>query len=260
MAGITYFTLSDLDELHAFIGYTVKASYRDFYSAEAIDFFLEYLNKDAIISESKGNHILVLKEGSRIVATATLINRHVKRLFVHPDCQGKGYGGMLMKKLEQIAFRSGSPFVELHSSLFAKRFYDNRGYVTFKREELSVKNNQVLPYYRMAKYLGGERACIIFNINKRTFTSEAFTEIEGDATNFIFYQQENLLFAEYNNETIGKGELFGTIEQDQSSLFYKHYHAVADKRISGSLRLDLSTETAYLSCEDNIQFALRKKP
>jgi len=259
MAEITYFTLSDLDELYAFIGYTVKASYRDLYSAEAIDFFLEYLNKDDIISESNGNHILVLKEGSRIVATATLINRHIKRLFVHPDCQGKGYGGILMKKLEQIAFRLGSSFVELHSSLFAKRFYDNIGYVTFKREEIAVKNNQVLPYYRMAKYLGKERACINCNINEQTFMSEAFTEMGREATNFVFYQQQNLLFAEYNNEQIEEGEMFGTIEQDRCIMFYGHYNSVASRRIWGRLSLDLSTETAYLSLEENIQFALRKK-
>jgi len=259
MAEINYFTLSDLDELHDFIAYTVKTSYRELYSAEAVNFFLEYLNKADIATENKGNHILVLKERNRIVATATLINRHIKRVFVHPDCQGKGYGGVLMKKLEQIAFKLGSSFVELHSSLFAKRFYDNMGYTTFKRGEIAVKNGQVLPYYRMAKYLGEERAYINININGYTFRSEAFADRGTEETNFTFYQQTNLLFAEYNNVQISRGEMFGTIEQDKSILFYEHYDARTGMRISGRSGLELSTEIAYLSLEDNIQFALRSE-
>lgn len=135
---LSFFSELDLNELHLFIGATLDHSYKGIYAREAIDFFLSYLDKKDILKESKDHPIIVLREEGKIVGTATLIERHVKRLFVEPSCQGKGYGRLLMEKLEGIAVRNKHSLIELHSSLFAKRFYEGLSYLTFKIGSIPV--------------------------------------------------------------------------------------------------------------------------
>lgn len=222
---LSYFSEYELEELHSFITLTVEHSYKGLYVQEAIDFFLDYLDKADILRESRDHPILVLREDGRIVGTATLIERHVKRVFVEPSCQSKGYGRLLMEKLENIAVENGYSFVELHSSLFAKYFYDKLRYLTFKIGTIPVKNGQVLTYYRMAKFLKENRTNSEFGINENYFvidTSSVDVPLFSFDTKFIFYQQENLIYIEYSNKYIKDGEMFGAFEGNNQLLFYNH--------------------------------------
>lgn len=222
---LSFFSELDLNELHLFIAATVEHSYKDIYAREAIDFFLSYLDKNDILKESKDHPIIVLREEGKIVGTATLIERHVKRLFVEPSCQGKGYGRLLMEKLEVIAVRNKHSFIELHSSLFAKRFYDNLSYLTFKIDSIPVKNGQLLTYYRMAKFLMGNGSSSQLGIDGKCFVIDTPSEkkpLFPIGTKFVFYQQENLIFCEYSNKYVKDGEMFGAFHDNSKLLYYNH--------------------------------------
>ncbi|MDD5419726.1 MAG: GNAT family N-acetyltransferase, partial [Methanomicrobiaceae archaeon] len=85
--------------------------------------------------------------------TGTLLGTTIKRVFVHPSHQRRGYGSLLMHALEGEALERGIRRVELYASLPAKRFYDVLGYFTESEGYIPVRNEKKLDYYAMAKRL-----------------------------------------------------------------------------------------------------------
>jgi GNAT superfamily N-acetyltransferase len=77
---------------------------------------------------------------------------NITRVFVTPTFQVRGYGGIIMQKLED---EIGKEYRELFldSSLPGSRLYENRGYKTIRHEKLVVENGAVLVYEVMKKDL-----------------------------------------------------------------------------------------------------------
>ena len=75
---------------------------------------------------------------------------HINRVFVRPDCQGKGYGSGILAQLEQEIFKTYNA-VYLESSLPAVGLYEKRGYQTVRHEGIEVENGAVLVYEIMRK-------------------------------------------------------------------------------------------------------------
>jgi len=219
---VEQFTNHNLDEVYSLIVNTVEKCYFEYYPREAVDFFISYHNKEAIISE--GNNTIILKDGNKIVATGTLIDTEIKRVFVLPQYQGKGYGRIIMNSLEKKAKNGGYKITELHSSLFAKKFYDKLGYKMFKIGKTEVKNNEILYFQRMAKSLihTDYDKTLVFNDKKFTVIKNEGQDAEVNRdTIFHFYQQNGILYAEYTGGNIKYGEMFGAIENDRVTFYYK---------------------------------------
>ncbi len=232
------FNQKDIDELYALIITTIKRSYAELYPAEAIDYFITKHTKETILTESKTGNNIVIKNNNRIVATGTIIASHIKRVFITPEFQGKGYGKAITHALEQYAINNGIKLIELHSSLAAKKFYDELDYHTFTYAEVAVANNKKLGYYRMVKSLLPENPVTQWDLANKTFK---VLKNDGDGaevneqTRFYFKQQQNLLYAEFLGGEVRYGEFFGVILNDSIYFYYEQENLEGGKNRGSSI-------------------------
>jgi len=150
---IRRFRPAEIEETNRLVDLTIETSYAGIYPREAIDFFLAYHTAGHILEDADLGCTFVLAPGGRIVGTGTLLGTTIKRVFVHPSHQRRGYGSLLMHALEGEALERGIRRVELYASLPAKRFYDVLGYFTESEGYIPVRNEKKLDYYAMAKRL-----------------------------------------------------------------------------------------------------------
>jgi putative acetyltransferase len=203
----------DIDVLYDFVISTIKKCYFDYYPAEAIEHFITYSNKEDILNDIEKHYVIVTKLNNKIIGTGTLLYSHIKRVFVSPLLQRKGIGQLIMSDLETKAFNNGYKLVELNSSLFAKRFYDSLGYKMFKIGKVNVENNEVLYFQRMAKAL--VHINVLYDVD---FLSQTKSNI--DHANQSWFQCDELVYAEYKNNTIQYGEMFGIIEDSKIDFYF----------------------------------------
>jgi len=153
---IRKFKNSELDIIRSLIYNTIDACYSKAYPKEAIKFFKDYHSEENILKSAKEGYTVVLKKDNQIVGTGTIVNDHIMRVFVEPAFQKRGFGKLIMQKLEEKAISQGIKIVKLDASLPSKKFYDSLGYVTLEKTFLEVENGKKLDYYKMEKSLIGE--------------------------------------------------------------------------------------------------------
>lgn len=147
------FIEADLDPLKTLVDRTLDVSYADFYPPEAIAFFKDYHSSENILNDAAAGHTLVIEDGSKLIATGTLLQTNVRRMFVDPAAQGHGLGHALLSKLEEHAVTLGLTILDVSSSLPAHPFYLRHGYVTDSEEAIRLPGGEVLRYYAMSKTL-----------------------------------------------------------------------------------------------------------
>ncbi|MCK4603701.1 MAG: GNAT family N-acetyltransferase [Deltaproteobacteria bacterium] len=150
---IRRFTESDLDAVRELIYATIDVCYTDVYPEEAIHFFKDFYAPERILRDAKTGFTLVLEEHDRIIATGTIIGDHAFRVFVTPGFQKRGYGKLIMSKLEKKAGSNGFDTVVLDSSLVSKRFCDDLGYEKVREAFIELPNGKRLDYYEMKRSL-----------------------------------------------------------------------------------------------------------
>jgi GNAT superfamily N-acetyltransferase len=217
------FNPKDIDELYTFIVNTIKVSYFGYYPEEAINHFIEYSNTTDILDDAKNNYVIVIKNENKIIATGTLRYTHIKRVFVNPNFQGKGLGKLIMQDLEEKAKENNLQLIELHSSLFAKQFYDSLNYKMFKIGHVKVDNGELLYYQRMGKRLDYKQNTTQYNFHKKQFKVIKNDGIDVEVTTetiFNFYQNEELIYAEYKGGKVKYGEIFGLVENNTVHFYY----------------------------------------
>jgi len=74
-------------------------------------------------------------------------------MFVLPEFQGKGYGSMLLDRLEQQAANKGYANVVLDSSLPAYSLYEKRGYVPIEYKKNCYEKRTCSLFSQMSKML-----------------------------------------------------------------------------------------------------------
>jgi GNAT superfamily N-acetyltransferase len=94
-----------------------------------------------------------LEKDNQIIGIGTLLGDEIMRVFVDPAFQKRGFGKLIMQKLEEKALSAGIDIVKLDASLPSKKFYDSLAYVTLEKTFLEVENNERLDYYKMEKLL-----------------------------------------------------------------------------------------------------------
>jgi GNAT superfamily N-acetyltransferase len=234
---VEIFNNTDIDELYNFIIDTIQISYYGYYPEEAINHFIEYSNKSDILNDAKNNYVIVIKNANKIIATGTLIYTHIKRVFVSPHFQGRGIGKLIMQDLEEKAKANNLKLVELHSSLFAKRFYDSLSYRMFKIGNVKVDNGELLYYQRMAKRLDDQQADTTYNFHKKQFKVIINDGVDVEVTTetvFHFYQNKTLIYAEYKGGKVKYGEIFGLIENDTVLFYYSQTNVEGGKNQGSS--------------------------
>lgn len=143
----------DLERLSFIVQNTIKNSYKDFYPGEAIDYFLELHSTRNMERDIPEGYTFMLESEKEILATGSIVENEIKRVFVLPDYQGRGFGKKIMAKLEETALNKGFNKVKLCASLPSKDFYLSLGYEIIQFNYIEVKNNEKLEYYDMEKDL-----------------------------------------------------------------------------------------------------------
>ncbi len=149
------FRPSDLIAVKILVQITIDACYSKVYPKEAVQFFKDWHCDEKILKNAKEGYTILLHQDNRIVGTGTILDDEVMRVFVDPAFQKRGFGRLIMRKLEERAVTNSVDVVKLDASLPAKTFYDALGYVTLEKTFLDVGNNRRLDFYKMEKVLGG---------------------------------------------------------------------------------------------------------
>jgi len=142
---------TDLFAVKSLVHRTIAICYPGHYCMEAVRFFGNYHSNEDILRDALDGCTLVFDKAGRIVATGTLAGDEIKRVFVAPALQGRGFGRLIMQHLEEQAVTLGIDTVRLDASLPAKSFYDRLGYLKVEPAFLTVENSRRLDNFRMHK-------------------------------------------------------------------------------------------------------------
>jgi len=148
------FQSSDLIAVKSLVQITIDACYSKVYPKEAVQFFKDWHCDEKILKNAKEGYTILLYQDTRIVGTGTIVDEEVMRVFVDPAFQRRGFGRLIMRKLEERAVSTGIDVVKLDASLPSKTFYDSLGYIVLEKAFLEVENNRRLDFYKMEKALG----------------------------------------------------------------------------------------------------------
>jgi len=143
----------DVEVIHSIVHSTIKEVYPKYYPEGVVDFFLTHHSLENIKKAVNIEFILLIECDGEIVGTGAIYENQIKRMFVLPEFQGKGYGSMLLDRLEQQAANKGYANVVLDFSLPAYSLYEKRGYVPIEYNKIVTKNGHVLCFHKMSKML-----------------------------------------------------------------------------------------------------------
>lgn len=138
-------TLNDQKSIYNLVQKTIKEVYSKYYPAGVVEFFGKHHSEENIKADIEKGMVYVIEVDGDIVATGTVYENHITRLFVLPEFQGKGYGTYLMNLFETKIFQNYGEII-LDASLPASKFYEKRDYKHLKYEEKDCENGCFLLY------------------------------------------------------------------------------------------------------------------
>ena len=142
--------MQDAQEIFLLVQNTIHKAYKDAYTQDEIKFFSDLHSKDAIQEDISKGIVFVLSENHKILATATVDGNHLMRVFVEKSHLGQGFGSRIMDFVEsEIATHYNECVVD--TSIVAKNFYLNRGYVYTHSDSLEINDGKILKYDIMNK-------------------------------------------------------------------------------------------------------------
>lgn len=219
----------DLDGIYRLVHETIKESYTPYYTEGEIAYFDVYHSRDRIFEDISEGHVIVGIRDDQVIATGSLRGSNIRRVFVKPGLQGDGLGKSVMKGLENEAAKIGLDFVDLHSSLPAKKFYDSLEYKTL--DHLSSQQAKWLEpaYFRMAKMLKSVDSKPVISLKGRRFRVSGFDRPGMDVYEnilFGFSQADEMFIGKYKGKYLSKGEIIGYTDGDEVT--FKSIHLKPD--------------------------------
>lgn len=143
----------DVEALQKLIYNTINESYKGFYGPHSIRYFKEYHSRSKILADAGEGYTVVVELNERIVGTGTVCGTNIRRVFISPAFQGRGWGRMVMEALEKNALSQGLNHLNLHASLPSQVFYRHLGYRTKEEGFIQVSPDERLDYFYMEKTL-----------------------------------------------------------------------------------------------------------
>lgn len=152
MIEICEYKHSDLAELYSLISTTIKSCYPAIYRPEVVDFFIDYHSMKEIEDRSKNATIIILRENYKLIGSGFLSGSELGGVYVHPDCQGKGYGKMIVQHIIQIAKNKNIYKIHLDSTPIARKMYEKLCF-RVTEEAVQMVGDVPLDYFKMEKVL-----------------------------------------------------------------------------------------------------------
>ena len=107
-------------------------------------------NKIFDLSIKKGKGWLINKN-ERLIAFATRYPKNrIALLYCKGDSQRKGYGTILLQKLEKEAKEEGLPFLSTEASLLSYKLFLRNNWEIIRKEKIMIKNI-IFERYKMVK-------------------------------------------------------------------------------------------------------------
>lgn len=135
---------------HELVQETIKEIYSKYYAPGVVEFFCNHHSVQKIIDDVNNGRTFVVVEDYEVMATGTIDENHITRVFVKPKHQNKGIGTMIFDAFEAMIFENYNT-VQLDSSLAAVNMYLKRGYNTISHETIDCENGSILVYEVMEK-------------------------------------------------------------------------------------------------------------
>src|ERR1035437_5007725 len=111
-------------EVSEVIKSAVLYNYKDSFSKNMIDIYLKHYSAEPIISRMNSIYSIVLKEGNRIVGTGSIDSKdYITAVYILPNCQGKGYGKMIINYVISKCKEKGLGVAKLQATPTSKSFY-----------------------------------------------------------------------------------------------------------------------------------------
>lgn len=143
-------TEEELDIVLEITHTTISEIYSHYYAPGVVDFFLEHHSRQNVLDDIKNGIVYLLEVDGCLVATITIKENAINRLFVLPKYQSHGYGSRLMDFAESLIAENFSQ-IHIDSSLAAKELYLKRGYKEKRTCKITAENEDVLVYDEMEK-------------------------------------------------------------------------------------------------------------
>ena len=112
--------------------------YPHYYTQAVVDFFGRLHSIDNIKKD---------------IAAGSRTDNHITRVYVLPEHVGKGFGSVIMDRLEEEIFKEYDDCY-LDASLPAAIFYEHRGYCTVEHRKHDIGDGEVMIYEIMRKEKG----------------------------------------------------------------------------------------------------------
>jgi len=145
--------LEDVDAVHGLVQRTISKSYKDVYSASALDFFRRYHDVGSITRNVNEGYCILANCDGVIAGVGELLGNKIRMVFVEPSLQGMGIGQGLMMRLQDQARDNGLVELVLDSSVVAVGFYQHLGYEVVEEASLELAGGGSLPYSIMRRSL-----------------------------------------------------------------------------------------------------------
>lgn len=126
----------------------IKEHYPEFYPPGAVEFLLKADDRSRILHDIEDGRVLLFMEDNIYIATATIKDNEICRLYLLPDYQGKGYGSQIMDNLEDTILKKHSK-VRLNASLPSQAFFRRRGYREYYFDRIKTENGDYMCYCTM---------------------------------------------------------------------------------------------------------------
>jgi len=149
------FRPADLPAVQRVLVTTMDVSFAGVYPPSAIAHLRTHAQPEEILADAQAGYTAVLESDGRIIATGTLTDGKVKRVYVDPEHQGCGLGRRIMAHLERRARAEGLKSVFLYSTTVAKAFYESLGYTVGAAKFGTMEDGARLDYFEMTKDLTG---------------------------------------------------------------------------------------------------------
>lgn len=140
----------DAEAVFQLVQKTIAAVYPNYYPRDVVDFFLQLHSRENIQADVEKGVVIALQEQGRLVGTGSCEGNHITRVYVSSDCQGRGYGSLIMDCLEK-SIAAQHQKICLDASLPACAFYERRGYRTAGHGRVTLESGVVLVYEQMEK-------------------------------------------------------------------------------------------------------------
>ncbi len=242
---------NDMKMVYRIVHETIDTVYPHYYPNGAVSFMKHYHRTELIQKEIMEENVYLLEDHDTLVATGTIEENGIKRLFVLPEHQGKGYGTQMMDFLEDIVSNKYASAV-IDSSLPAYNMYLNRGYYSLHYQTVTLDNDDVLCYHKMEKiFKSAENSGNYNNRFFRTIQNSGNGEV-SETTVFHYHQNGNIVWADYHGGQIRAGVLVGTLDENGALDFrYRHYNLNHEMRAGICHSVPERTEHGRLQLREN---------